>query len=92
MKPALMILAALLMTAPAMAQDIQPGANYTFDHGDGSSMSYSSHSGTWAYQFPSGNTLNHDGSWTYDLDGQPGGISIRTEPQWDTNRYDDDRE
>jgi len=65
-----------------MAQDVERGVNYTFDHGPGGgSATYSVESGTWSYQFPSGNVRNHDGSWSYNVSGDDSGfVTVRTEP------------
>jgi hypothetical protein len=83
MKRIFIILAVLLMAAPALAEDA-PGVNYRFSHPDGtgtkSAMSYNPQTGA-SFTFDSGNTLNADGSMTYTFGNDGGsGIVVRTQP------------
>ena len=71
----------LLIVPPYVGDnDINPGANYVFDHQDSTSATYSPQY-SWSYQFESGNTYNADGTWSYKIGDQAGVVTIREEPR-----------
>ena len=88
MKRSIIIIALLLIAAPALAEDTE-GINYNFSHADGTGTQASSSfnpdgpGSGWSNTFDSGATLNSDGSWSTPLgDGEDNGIVVRTEPAW----------